>query len=127
VAARVRAGAPRQALAVAAAELVPPRRGRYLAGVLACALGVRLFGADALRDMATTIEAEDEFDLAACPTVRSPTLLIAGGKDRFYERELFEETARLIPGCQLSLHADRGAHHRHRQPPHNRRGARLSG
>jgi pimeloyl-ACP methyl ester carboxylesterase len=58
--------------------------------------------------MATTIEAEDEFDLAACPTVRSPTLLIAGGRDRFYERELFEETARLIPGCQLSLHGDRG-------------------
>ena len=58
--------------------------------------------------MATTIEAEDEFDLASCPTVRSPTLLIAGGRDRFYEPELFEETARLIPGCRLLLHPRRG-------------------
>ena len=108
VAARVRAGAPRQALAVAAAELVPPWRGRHLAALLAWTFGVRLFGAQDLRDLATTIEAEDEFDLAMCPTVRSPTLLIAGGRDRFYETELFEETARLIPGCRLSLHPERG-------------------
>ena len=40
--------------------------------------------------------------------MRSPTLLIAGGRDRFYEPELFEETARLIPGCRLSLHPERG-------------------
>jgi pimeloyl-ACP methyl ester carboxylesterase len=108
VAARVRAGAPRQALAVAAAELVPPRRGRYLAGATAWAIGTRLFGTEDLGDMATTIEAEDEFDLAACSAVRSPTLLIAGGQDRFYERELFEETARLIPDCRLVLHPERG-------------------
>jgi pimeloyl-ACP methyl ester carboxylesterase len=104
----VLAGAPRQALAVAAAELVPRWRGRHLAALLARTFGVRLFGAQDLRDLATTIEAEDEFDLATCPTVRSPTLLIAGGRDRFYETELFEETARLIPGCRLSLHAKRG-------------------
>ena len=108
VAARVRAGAPRQALAVAAAELVPPWRGRYLAAVLAWTVGPRLFGAEDLRDMATTIDAEDAFDLAACPVVRSPTLLIAGGRDRFYEPELFHETVRLIPGCRLSLHPERG-------------------
>lgn len=108
VAARVRAGALRQALAVGAAELVPPRRGRYLAAVVGWTLGTRLFGAEDLADMATTIEAEDEFDLAACPVVRSPTLLIAGGRDRFYERELFEETARLIPGCRLVLQPERG-------------------
>jgi pimeloyl-ACP methyl ester carboxylesterase len=108
VAARVRAGALRRALAVGAAELVPPWRGRYIAAVVAWTLGTRLFGAEDLGDMATTIEAEDEFDLAACPVVRSPTLLIAGGRDRFYERELFEETARLIPGCRLVLQPERG-------------------
>jgi hypothetical protein len=58
--------------------------------------------------MATTIEAEDEFDLARCGVVRSPTLLIAGAEDRFYERELFVETAALIPGCHLSVHENRG-------------------
>jgi pimeloyl-ACP methyl ester carboxylesterase len=108
VAARVRAGAPRQALAVAAAELVPPRRGRNLAGAVAWAIGARVFRAEDLGDMATTIEAEDEFDLAACPVVRSPTLLVAGGRDRFYERELFEETAGLIPGCRLVLQPEHG-------------------
>ncbi len=108
VAARVRAGAPRRALAVLAAEAVPPLRGRYFAGALAWTIGTRLFRAEDLDDMATTIEAEDEFDLAACPVVRSATLLIAGGRDRFYERELFKETARLIPGCRLVLQPERG-------------------
>jgi pimeloyl-ACP methyl ester carboxylesterase len=108
VAARIRGGAPRQALAVLAAEVVPPRRGRHLAAVAGWTFGPRLFGADDLRDLATTIEAEDEFDLAMCPIVRSPTLLIAGGRDRFYEPELFEETARLIPSCRLCLHPARG-------------------
>ncbi|HUA72472.1 MAG TPA: alpha/beta fold hydrolase [Solirubrobacteraceae bacterium] len=108
IAARVRAGAARQALAVAAAELVPPWRGRHLAAAVAWTVGARWFRAEDLNDMATTIEAEDEFDLARCPTIRSRTLLIAGGRDRFYEPELFEETARLIPGCRLSLHPGRG-------------------
>jgi pimeloyl-ACP methyl ester carboxylesterase len=108
VAARVRAGASRQALAVAAAEFVPPWRGRYLAALVAGAFGPRLFAAADLQDLATTIEAEDGFDLAACGVVRSPTLLIAGAEDRFYERELFVETAALIPDCRLSLYPNRG-------------------
>lgn len=101
-------GSIAQQLAVTAAEAVPPLRGRYFAGALAWTIGTRLFRAEDLDDMATTIEAEDEFDLAACPVVRSATLLIAGGRDRFYERELFKETARLIPGCRLVLQPERG-------------------
>jgi pimeloyl-ACP methyl ester carboxylesterase len=108
VAARLRAGAPRGAGAVMGADLGPAWRGRYLGGARAGAVGPRLFGAAELADMATTIEAEDGFDLADCPTVRSPTLLVAGAKDRFYYTELFEETAALIPGCRLSLHARLG-------------------
>lgn len=108
VAARVRAGASRQALALLAAVLVPPWRGRYLAALTAGAIGPRLFADPDLQDLATTIEAEDEFDLAACGVVCSPTLLIAGGEDRFYERELFVETAALIPDCRLSLYPKRG-------------------
>ena len=108
VAARIRAGATRQALAVAAADLVPPWRGRYLAALAASAFGPRLFAGADLQDLATTIEAEDGFDLAACGVVRSPTLLIAGAEDRFYERELFAETAALIPDSGLSLYPRRG-------------------
>ena len=108
VAARIRAGAGRRALAVMAAELVPPWRGRCIAAVVALALGSRWFPADELRDMATTIEAEDSFDLAECPAIASPTLLIAGGRDRFYDLAILEETAALIPRCILSLHPRRG-------------------
>jgi pimeloyl-ACP methyl ester carboxylesterase len=108
VAARLRAGAPRRACAVMGAELVPPWRGRYLAATLAGAVGPKFFRDADLADMATTIEAEDAFDQADCPTVRSPTLLVAGGKDRFYTTALFEETATLIPECRLSLHPRRG-------------------
>ena len=108
VAARIRAGAARQALAVMAAELVPPWRGRYIAAVVASALGPRWFPAEDLRDMAITIDAEDSFDLAECPAIASPTLLIAGGRDRFYDLAILEETAALIPGCRLSLHPDAG-------------------
>jgi pimeloyl-ACP methyl ester carboxylesterase len=66
------------------------------------------FSKSGLQDMATTIEAEDEFDLARLPKVLAPTLLVGGGRDRFYDRELFEPTARLIPGCVLEMHPEGG-------------------
>jgi pimeloyl-ACP methyl ester carboxylesterase len=59
--------------------------------------------------MATTIEAEDAFDLAACfSPIRAPTLILAGREDRFYSPELFAETARLIPGSRLCALEGRG-------------------
>jgi pimeloyl-ACP methyl ester carboxylesterase len=110
VAARIRRGAHRQALAVMMAGFVPPRRGRLGAAALAWLAGPRLLaGGDDLADMATTIEAEDAFDLATCRSpIRAPTLILAGGADRFYSPELFAETARLIPGSRLRLFEGRG-------------------
>jgi pimeloyl-ACP methyl ester carboxylesterase len=107
IAARVRAGATRQAAAVMTGALAPPAL-RLPAACLGWLLVPRLFSESALQDMATTIEAEDEFDLAGLPTVRAPTLLVGGGRDRFYDAELFEQTARLIPGCMLEIHPKRG-------------------
>lgn len=107
IAARVRAGATRQAVAVMAGA-VPPPAFRLPAACLGWLLAPSFFSASGLQDMATTIEAEDEFDLARLPTVRAPTLLVGGGRDRFYDRELFEQTARLIPGCVLEMHPERG-------------------
>ncbi len=107
IAARVRAGAIRQAVAVMAGALAPPVL-RLPAASLGWLLISRSFSESGLQDMATTIEAEDEFDLARLPTVRAPTLLVGGGRDRFYDGELFEQTARLIPGCVLELHPERG-------------------
>jgi pimeloyl-ACP methyl ester carboxylesterase len=61
------------------------------------------------RAMATTIEAEDAFDLATCRSpIRAPTLILAGGADRVYSPELFAEIARLIPGSRLRVFARRG-------------------
>lgn len=110
VAARIRRGATRQALAVQMAGLVPPKRGQLAAGALAWLAGPRLLaGGDDLADMATTIEAEDAFDLATCRSpIGAPTLILAGTADRFYSPELFAETARLIPGSRLRLFDGRG-------------------
>lgn len=110
VAARIRRGARRQALAVMMAGLVPPNRGQVLAGAVAWLAGPRLLaGGDDLADMATTIEAEDAFDLATCRSpIRAPTLILAGSEDRFYSPELFAETARLIPGSRLRVFEGRG-------------------
>jgi pimeloyl-ACP methyl ester carboxylesterase len=110
VAARLRAGARRQAFAVMAAGLVPPRRGQLAAAAVGWLAGPRLMpDLQGLDDMATTIEAEDGFDLALCRTpIGAPTLILAGRDDRFYAPELFEETARLIPESRLELIGGRG-------------------
>jgi pimeloyl-ACP methyl ester carboxylesterase len=110
VAARIRAGAPRRAMAVAAADLVPPWRGRTAAGIAALLAGPRVLETDHdLDDLATTIEAEDTFDLALCAQpIAAPTLIVSGSEDRFYPRPLLEETARLIPGSELIVLDGRG-------------------
>jgi pimeloyl-ACP methyl ester carboxylesterase len=109
VAARIRAGAPRQAFAVMAAGIVPAGPAQVGAAAAAWLLGPTLIrNAGDLDDMATIIEAEDAFDLAACPVIEACTLVLAGADDRFYAPELFEETARLIPGSELRLVPGRG-------------------
>lgn len=110
VAARVRAGALRQALALTMTGIVPPGRGQVPAAAVAWLAGPRaLAGGDDLSDMATTIEAEDEFDLAACRSpIRAPTVILAGSEDRWYTPELFAETARLIPDSRLRMFEGRG-------------------
>ena len=110
VAARIRRGAHRQAFALLVADVAPPGRGQLAAGALGRLIGPSPFASAAeLEDMATTIEAEDAFDLARCPrSVRAPTLIVAGAEDRFYSRALFEETKELIPDGTLVLLPGRG-------------------
>jgi pimeloyl-ACP methyl ester carboxylesterase len=109
VAAHIRRGANRRALAVMTGGLVPPRRGRIAASAAAWLIAPRLSPNDDLADMATTIEAEDAFDLARCRNpISAPTLILAGGKDPFYSPALFAETARLIPSSRLRVFAARG-------------------
>ncbi len=110
VAARVRAGAHRQALALLAADLVPTTPGRIAAGAGAWLLGPSVVRPrDDLDAMATTIEAEDAFDLGECQRpITVPTLILVGREDQTYSPELFEETARLIPGSNLQMFDGRG-------------------
>jgi pimeloyl-ACP methyl ester carboxylesterase len=108
-AAAVRRADTRSAAAIAGAGLMPFRPLKPLARLAARLGSRRMRDEQAWNDLATTIEAEDGFDLARCATpIAAPTLIGAGAKDRFYGRELFEETARLIPRSQLVLIPGRG-------------------
>ena len=104
VAARIRAGALGKASAVFAADLTPRGPLALAAGVAGRILGPRLLPADGLDDTATMVEAEDDFDLARLPAIAAPTLLLAGGRDRYYGRDILAETAALIPNCELRIH-----------------------
>lgn len=107
VAARIRAGALNKARAVFAADLAP-RPLALLAGAMGRLLGPRLLPEEGLNDTATMVEAEDDFDLAQLPPITAPTLLLAGGRDRYYGREILAETAALIPDCKLEIHRRAG-------------------
>lgn len=109
IAARIRAGAPRRAMALAGAELVPDGPWQLPAALAAAVVSRPALSDDDLADLATTIEAEDNFDLRACATsIQAPTLVISGGRDRFYPRALIEQTAALIPTSRLTIEPERG-------------------
>jgi pimeloyl-ACP methyl ester carboxylesterase len=101
-------GRPRRAYAV-----LGPTLAATAAGGRAFAALMWLFGASQRvedpSDMLVTVAAEDVFD--ACPQlhrIAAPTLLVAGGRDRFYTPELFRETAERIPGARLLLYPGKG-------------------
>jgi pimeloyl-ACP methyl ester carboxylesterase len=108
VAAELRADEIRRAMAVAAGGLFP--RIGWLARGIGWTAGRRLVtDSIAAADLAATLEAEDGFDLARCPAaIQAPTLIIAGGRDRYYTPALFEETAALIPGSRLEMFRTKG-------------------
>ena len=101
-------GRPRRAYAA-----LGPTLAATAAGGRAFAALMWLFGASQRAedpaDMLVTVAAEDAFD--ACPElhrITAPTLLVAGGRDRFYSPELFGETAEGIPNARLRLYQDKG-------------------
>ncbi len=56
-------------------------------------------------DVLVEAEAEVAFDAKAIlPDISIPVLLVAGGEDQFFTREVVEETARLIPDCTLRIY-----------------------
>jgi pimeloyl-ACP methyl ester carboxylesterase len=102
-------GRPRALMAAFGWDIAPPWRGRSGLAALMYVMGPALYpGARDLRDLLVTLEAEDRFDLSTESPITAPTLIINGGKDRFYEDEIVQETARLIPGSRLSVYPERG-------------------
>jgi pimeloyl-ACP methyl ester carboxylesterase len=109
VAAELRAGRVRRALGVGAADLAPPGLRTLARGVGWAAARRVVTSAEGAADLAATLEAEDGFDLARCERpIQAKTLIIGGGRDRYYSADLFEETAALIPGSLLRLFPRRG-------------------
>ena len=86
---------------------MPKHRGRGFAAMM------WLFGGgqrvEDPSDMLVTVAAEDAFDASPqLHRIAAPTLLVAGGRDRFYSPELFRETAERIPGARLRLYPGKG-------------------
>jgi pimeloyl-ACP methyl ester carboxylesterase len=101
-------GRPRRAYAA-----LGPTLAATATGGRAFAALMWLFGAsqraDDPSDMLVTVAAEDVFDASPLlHRITAPTLLVAGGRDRFYSPELFRETAERILGARLSLYQDKG-------------------
>jgi pimeloyl-ACP methyl ester carboxylesterase len=104
----IKDGRPRRAYAT-----LGPALAATPAGGLGFAALMWLFGGsqrtDDPSDMLVTVAAEDTFDAAPrLHRITAPTLLVAGGRDRFYTPELFRKTAERIPDARLRLYQDKG-------------------
>jgi len=109
-AAELSASGDRRGLArMQASDVADSRLGRRIAGGLLWLAGPLFIkrGWDPA-DMIATIEAEDSFDVGErLDEISAPTLVVGGGRDRFYPPELFRETADRIPNARLRLYEDR--------------------
>ena len=80
-------------------RLIGPFIGRSLFAGLDCPAG----------DILVESQAEEAFDSrAVLPRIQAPVLLLCGDRDRFFPRDVVEETAKLIPGCTLIWYKGKG-------------------
>lgn len=102
------AGQPRRARAATGPALAATAAGSRLLTALMWLFGNRMNPQDP-SDLLTTIDAEHTFDASAdLPRITAPTLVIAGGRDRFYSPELFRQTAEGNPDARLCLYPRKG-------------------
>lgn len=79
--------------------LLPGRSLRRLRELLAPAMARRMVPT---QDVLTETRADLRYDARPfLPSVEVPVLLICGDRDRFFPREIVEETAALLPDCTL--------------------------
>lgn len=96
----------RAAAEVFAEELLPGESVRMLRRLLAPLLARRMTPVD---DVLTETRADLAYDARPLlPRIQAPTLLVCGDRDRFFTREIVEETAALIPDCRLVRRKGKG-------------------
>ncbi len=89
-------------------HMVPGLRAPGVARVLGAVMGRLMFGETHphfASDVMVEAEAEVAFDAReVLPDIRVPVLLACGDQDLYFPKEVYEETARLIPDCTLRVY-----------------------
>ena len=96
---------------VFAEYILPGRRLMWLRRLIGPLISRRLMsGSDfPSQDILTEVQGEMSFNSrAVLPLIRRPVLLICGGSDQFFPREVAQETAGLIPDCTLIWYEGKG-------------------
>ena len=96
---------------VFAEYLLPGRRLVWLRRLIGPVISRRLLTGSEFpaQDVLTEVEGEMTFNSrAVLPLIRRPVLLICGGSDQFFPREVAQETAALIPDCTLVWYEGKG-------------------
>ena len=87
--------------------MFPGLRPPFIARLLAWVMGRVVLSAGS-NDLVVGAEALNAFDgQEILPTIPVPVLLVCGDRDKMVSKEIFEQTADLIPDCTLVLYEDR--------------------
>jgi pimeloyl-ACP methyl ester carboxylesterase/uncharacterized protein YndB with AHSA1/START domain len=101
-----------EASALMLRQMAPGLRVPGVARVLGAVMARLMFGPTHpyfASDMMVEAEAEMAFDAReVLPDISVPVLLVCGDEDMYIPKELYEETARLIPDCTLRMYAGIG-------------------
>ena len=92
-------------------HMAPALRVPGLARVVGALMGRSMRGDHPFfaSDVMVEAEAEVAFDAReALPDISVPVLLVCGDEDPYFSKEVYEETARLIPDCTLRMYAGIG-------------------
>ena len=101
-----------EAMAVMLGDLGPPWLASTLSRRLGALAGRFAFG-DTHPQFASDVLVEAEAEVACdardvLPRISVPALLVCGDRDIYFPKDVYEETARLIPDCTLRMYAGQG-------------------
>jgi pimeloyl-ACP methyl ester carboxylesterase len=93
-------------------NMLPDLRVPGAARVMGAVMG-RMMAGEAHPSFASDVMVEAEAEVACdareiLPAIRVPVLLVCGDEDLYFPKEIYEETARLIPDCTLRMYEGAG-------------------